>query len=100
MITAQNVYDFTIYNCSFTNIVAQNFKDAVILSSMNGMNDLEVRQINVSRMTYVMKPFFDLNEISYSYYSYLRNPLKLAHTFTLKDAQISDLTIKAYLDNA
>ena len=93
MIVASNVYDFNMQNCSLNNALARRLADAVLLHSINGMKDLAVKQLSVSNLEYAYRELFNLRDISYAYYKYSRNPLKLKHNLSLQDVNITLVTI-------
>jgi len=81
-----------MYNCTLNNTLARKLADAVILHSINGMKDLAVKQLSVNSLDYAYRELFNLRDISYAYYKYSRNPLKLKHNFSLLDVNITGVT--------
>jgi hypothetical protein len=81
-----------MYNCTLNQTLARRLADAVLLHSINGMKDLAVRRFSVNGLYYAHRELFNLRDISYAYYKYSRNPLKLKHNLSLQDVNITGVT--------
>ena len=81
-----------MYSCTLNQTLARRLADAVLLHSINGMKDLAVRRFSVNGLYYAHRELFNLRDISYASYKDSRNPLKLKHTLSLQDVNITGVT--------